>query len=216
VIRLAGNGGRIRRLPIAERAVAAALPIAPHRIEDRVEAGAPVRYGGATIGAVAVRWALGGSPDPERAIAAMTVATAAVGPIVATLLTSRQRAELAHTSALLGVSPAMIDVRRSADRAGAAPFAVLIEGESGSGKELVAREIHRSGPRRVGRSAPSNCRRCRDELVEIGLFGPPAARFHRRRRRACRRLRRAAPMLLDEVRRALSPRAQAKVLRVIQ
>jgi tetratricopeptide (TPR) repeat protein len=127
MVRLAGNGGRIEP-PIAERAVAATLPIAPHRIEERVEAGAPVRYGGATIGAIAVRWALGGVPDPDRAIAAMTVATAAVGPIVATLLTSRQRAEFAHASALLGVSPAMIDVRRSAERAGAAPFAVLIEG----------------------------------------------------------------------------------------
>jgi DNA-binding NtrC family response regulator len=216
VIRLAGNGGRIE-LPIAERAVAAALPIAPHRIEDRVEAGAPVRYGGATIGAVAVRWAIGGSPDPERAIAAMTVATAAVGPIVATLLTSRQRAELAHASALLGVSPAMIDVRRSADRAGAAPFAVLIEGESGSGKELVAREIHRSGPRRDRPFCTLNCAALPDELVESELFGHARGAFTGAvgERAGVFEEAHTGTLLLDEVG-ELSPRAQAKVLRVIQ
>ncbi len=51
--RLAGNGGAVES-PIALRAVAASVPIAPHRIEERTEAGAPVRYGGATIGALAV------------------------------------------------------------------------------------------------------------------------------------------------------------------
>jgi len=127
LVRLVGNGGRLEPA-IAERAVSVALPIAPHRIDDRVEAGAPVRYGGATIGAIAVRWALGSSPDPDRAIAAMTVATTAAGPIVATLLTSRQRADQAQPSPLIGVGHAMADVRRSVERAGAAPFPVLIEG----------------------------------------------------------------------------------------
>jgi hypothetical protein len=45
---------------------------------------------------------------------------------------------------LLGTSPAMAEVRRGVERAARAPFAVLIEGESGSGKELVARALHRS------------------------------------------------------------------------
>jgi hypothetical protein len=77
-----------------------------------------------------VRWALGGSPDPDRAIAAMTVATTAAGSIVATVLTSRQRAEQTRPGALIGVGHAMVDVRRSVERAGAAPFPVLIEGGS--------------------------------------------------------------------------------------
>jgi DNA-binding NtrC family response regulator len=216
LVRLAGNGGRIEP-PIAERAVVATLPIAPHRIEDRVEAGAPVRYGGATIGAVAVRWALGSSPDPDRAVAAMTVATAAVGPIVATLLTSRQRAELAHAGALVGVSPAMIDVRRSVERAGGAPFAVLVEGESGSGKELVAREIHRSGPRRDRPFCTLNCAALPDELVESELFGHARGAFTGAvgERVGVFEEAHTGTLLLDEVG-ELSPRAQAKVLRVIQ
>jgi DNA-binding NtrC family response regulator len=216
LVRLAGNGGRIEPA-IAERAVVATLPIAPHRIEERSEAGAPVRYGGATIGAVAVRWALGGSPDPDRAIAAMTVATVAVGPIVATLLTARQRAELAHVSALLGVSPAMIDVRRSVERASAAPFAVLVEGESGSGKELVARDIHRSGPRRDRPFCTLNCAAIPDELVESELFGHARGAFTGAvgERVGVFEEAHTGTLLLDEVG-ELSPRAQAKVLRVIQ
>jgi len=216
LIRLAGNGGRIDP-SIAERAVVATLAIAPHRIEERVEAGAPVRYGGATIGAVAVRWALGDSPDPDRAIAAMTVATAPAGPIVATLLTSRQRAEMAHASALIGVSPAMIDVRRSVERASGAPFAVLIEGESGSGKELVAREIHRSGPRRDRPFCTLNCAALPDELVESELFGHARGAFTGAvgERAGVFEEAHTGTLLLDEVG-ELSPRAQAKVLRVIQ
>jgi two-component system, NtrC family, response regulator AtoC len=214
--RLAGNGGRIEP-SIAERAIGATLPIAPHRIEERVEGGAPVRYGGATIGAVAVRWALGASPDSDRAIAAMTVATAAAGPIVAALLTSRQRAELAHASALVGVSPAMIDVRRSIERASAAPFAVLIEGESGSGKELVAREIHRSGPRRDRPFCTLNCAALPDELVESELFGHARGAFTGAvgERVGVFEEAHTGTLLLDEIG-ELSQRAQAKVLRVIQ
>jgi DNA-binding NtrC family response regulator len=216
LVRLAGNGGGVEPA-IAERAVAASLPIAPHRIDERVEAGAPVRYGGASIGVIAVRWALGSSPDPDRAIAAMTVATTAVGPVVATLLTSRQRAAASHTSALIGVSPAIVDVRRSVERAASAPFAVLIEGESGSGKELVAREIHRSGPRRDRPFWTLNCAALPDELVESELFGHARGAFTGAvsERVGVFEEAHTGVLFLDEVG-ELSPRAQAKVLRVIQ
>jgi DNA-binding NtrC family response regulator len=216
LVRLAGNGGRIESA-VAERAVAASLPIAPHSIDEQVEAGAPVRYGGATIGAVAVRWAISSSPDPDRSVAAMTVATAAVGPIVAALLISRQRAEVAPASALVGISPAMIDVRRSVDRAGAAPFPALIEGESGSGKELVAREIHRGGPRRDRPFCTLNCAALPDELVESELFGHARGAFTGAvgERAGVFEEAHTGTLFLDEVG-ELSPRAQAKVLRVIQ
>ena len=52
---------------------------------------------------------------------------------------------------LVGVSAAIADVRRAVARAAAAPFAVLIDGESGVGKELVARAIHQLSPRRERR-----------------------------------------------------------------
>jgi len=216
LVRLAGNGGRLEPA-IADRAVSAALPIAPHRIDERVEAAAPVRYGGATIGAIAVRWPLGSSPDADRAIAAMTVATTAAGPVVATLLTSRQRAAQAQPSALIGVGHAMVDVRRAVERASAAPFPVLIEGESGSGKELVAREIHRSGPRRDRPFCTLNCAALPDDLVESELFGHARGAFTGAvgERIGVFEEANGGTLFLDEVG-ELSPRAQAKVLRVIQ
>lgn len=182
-----------------------------------MEAGAPVRYGGATIGAVAVRWAIGSSPDPNRAVAAMTVATTAIGPIVATLLASRQRVELAQSSALIGTAHSMVALRRSVERAGTAPFPVLIEGESGSGKELVAREIHRSGPRRDRPFCTLNCAALPDDLVESELFGHARGAFTGAiaERVGVFEEAHTGTLFLDEVG-ELSPRAQAKVLRVIQ
>jgi len=124
---------------------------------------------------------------------------------------------MAHASALIGVSPAMIDVRRSVERASGAPFAVLIEGESGSGKELVAREIHRSGPRRDRPFCTLNCAALPDELVESELFGHARGAFTGAvgERAGVFEEAHTGTLLLDEVG-ELSPRAQAKVLRVIQ
>jgi DNA-binding NtrC family response regulator len=216
LVRLAGNGGRVDPA-IAERAVAATMPITPHQIDERVEAGAPVRYGGATIGAVAVRWTVGTSADAHRAVAAMTVATTAAGPVVATLLASRQRVELAQASALVGTAHTMVALRRSVERAGPAPFPVLIEGESGSGKELVAREIHRSGPRRDRPFCTLNCAALPDDLVESELFGHARGAFTGAigERIGVFEEAHTGTLFLDEVG-ELSARAQAKVLRVIQ
>jgi DNA-binding NtrC family response regulator len=59
---------------------------------------------------------------------------------------------------LVGVSPVLAELRRAVVRAAAAPFAVLVEGESGVGKELVARALHRLGARRPDRSGTSTAR----------------------------------------------------------
>ena len=124
----------------AQRAVDAGLPIAPHQHNERVEAAAPVKYGGAVIGALAIRWVIGTAPIHERVAAVADMATAAAAPIIAAALADRRRAEAAVFSELLGASDVMVRVAYIAGaRAAPAPFAVLIEGESGSGKELVAR-----------------------------------------------------------------------------
>jgi len=216
LVRLAVNGGHVEP-GIAERVVTLTAPIAPHRVDQRVEAAAPVRYGGAVIGAFVVRWAVGSSPDPDGTAAALGVATTAVGPLVGSALASRQRAEKSQTSALVGVSAAMVDVRRSVERAGPAPFSVLVEGESGSGKELVAREVHRLGTRRDRPFCTLNCAALPDDLVESELFGHARGAFTGAvsERMGVFEEAHTGTLLLDEVG-ELSARAQAKVLRVIQ
>src|SRR3972149_5826417 len=57
---VAADGGRVDHA-IALRAMAAGVPISPHRVDDRLEAAAPVRYGGAPIAALVARWPIGTS-----------------------------------------------------------------------------------------------------------------------------------------------------------
>src|SRR5207249_9260812 len=109
------------------------------------------------------------------------------------------------------------DVRRTIDCAARAPFSVLIEGESGSGKELVARALHRGGNRRDRPFSTLNCAALPDDLVEAELFGHSRGAFTGAiaERPGIFEEAHTGTLFLDEIG-ELSMRAQAKVLRVIQ
>jgi two-component system, NtrC family, nitrogen regulation response regulator NtrX len=72
---------------------------------------------------------------------------------------------------ILGQSPAVAALRERIARAAAADSTVLILGESGAGKELVAAAVHRLGPRRSGPFIRVNCAALSASLVEDELFG---------------------------------------------
>jgi transcriptional regulator with PAS, ATPase and Fis domain len=117
---------------------------------------------------------------------------------------------------LIGSSRAIRDVRERIERVAATDFTVLIEGESGSGKELVARQIHDLSRRRKGPFIAVNCAAIVETLLEAELFGiEDRTATGVRGRRGKFEHAHEGTLFLDEVS-DLSPAAQAKLLRVIQ
>ena len=182
------------------------------------EAAEPVRYGGEVIGLVGARWTAGAAIDTLGCAAILRALGMAIAAPMRAVL---DRAITAPPSALwndlLGDSPAATVLRDAVLRAARAPFPVLIEGESGCGKELVARAIHRLGSRRERKFCPLNCAALTDELVEAELFGHARGAFTGAASERAGLFEEAdgGTLFLDEVG-ELSARAQAKLLRVLQ
>jgi transcriptional regulator with PAS, ATPase and Fis domain len=117
---------------------------------------------------------------------------------------------------LIGSSQAIRAVRDRIERVAATDFTVLIEGESGSGKELVARQIHELSRRRKGPFVAVNCAAIVETLLEAELFGiEERTATGVRGRRGKFEHAHEGTLFLDEVS-DLSPAAQAKLLRAIQ
>jgi len=185
------------------------------------EAAEPIRAAGATIGSVAVRWVSGAAPPSVRATDLLRVAAAASAPLLralaATVATATASTHVQYPDDLLGSGAAADLVRESIRRAAAAPYPVLIEGESGSGKELVARAIHARSPRRGRRFCAVNCAALTEELLEAELFGHARGAYTGAvvERHGLFEEADQGTLFLDEVA-ELSARGQAKLLRVLQ
>jgi DNA-binding NtrC family response regulator len=215
--RLFGASGAPSQV-LARRSFDAGLTIEPEASANGVEGAVPIRYLGRFVGALAIRWTVEGPEQTQRAMAFCSAAAAACAPLVYVLL-ERQRTPVPTdtTPDLLGVSGAMDEVRRAIGRAANAPFTVLIEGESGSGKELVARAIHQAGKRRERRFCAFNCAAMPEDLVDAELFGHAKGAFTGAATERLGLFESAdgGTVFLDEVA-ELSARAQAKVLRALQ
>jgi len=113
--------------------------------------------------------------------------------------------------------PASLHLMELAQKVAAAPTTLLITGESGSGKDHLARYIHEIGPRRDAPFLKIDCASLPPDLVESELFGHERGAFTGAVDRKLGRLElgAAGTIVLDEVA-ALSPNAQAKLLRVLQ
>jgi two-component system response regulator HydG len=146
----------------------------------------------------------------------MAAAAAIVGPAIA-LLAERAMSPPAAGDGLVGRSAAIARLREQIARAGAAPFPVLVEGESGAGKELVARGIHRESSRRLRACVAINCAALSDDLFEAEVFGHARGAFTGAHVERAGLFEQAdgGTLFLDEVS-ELSPRAQAKLLRALQ
>lgn len=117
---------------------------------------------------------------------------------------------------MIGGSAVLQSLRTQINKVGQTNFSVLIEGETGTGKELVARHLHCASPRRQGPFVPVNCAALVESLLDAELFGIEQGVATDVRPRIGR-LEQAhhGTLFLDEVA-DLSLAAQAKLLRVLQ
>lgn len=121
------------------------------------------------------------------------------------------------TLALLGKSPSIARLRLVIDQIADAGMDVLIEGETGVGKEVVARALHESGRRRVHPFVAVNCGALPDGLIESELFGhePGAFPGALRRRVGLVEQSHRGTLFLDEIE-SMPEQAQVKLLRVVE
>ncbi len=127
------------------------------------------------------------------------------------------RSQLGVESEIVGSSPAMFKVHEQVAKAAPSKATVLVRGESGVGKELVARSVHFSSPRRNAPFVCLNCAALSESLLESELFGHEKGAFTGATDRKIGKFEAAnkGTLMLDEIG-EMSPSIQAKFLRVLE
>ncbi len=122
-----------------------------------------------------------------------------------------------ESTAMLGESPAFLDLLEHASRVAAVNKPVLVIGERGTGKELIAARLHYLSPRWQAPLVKLNCATLTEALLETELFGHEAGAFTGATRRHVGRFEQAhgGTLFLDELA-AVSLRVQEKILRAVE
>ena len=133
------------------------------------------------------------------------------------MLLQRQLRDAGRLGELVGGSKVMHEVMRIIEMAAPRSASVLITGETGSGKEIVARTIHKLSPRAAGPFVAINCSAIPETLMESEIFGHERGAFTgaAERRVGCFELADGGTLLLDEIGEMPAP-TQAKLLRVLE
>ncbi len=131
--------------------------------------------------------------------------------------TKRLRRKIRKTYELIGESEAIRQVKEIIDRVAPTDARVLIIGENGTGKEIVARMLHEKSKRAEGPFVEVNCAAIPSELIESELFGHEKGAFTSayKSRKGKFELANGGTIFLDEIG-DMSLAAQAKVLRVLE
>jgi len=127
------------------------------------------------------------------------------------------RQRLRQESQMVGASPAIRGIIEQITRVATTKATVLVRGESGSGKELVARAIHEASDRRDGPCICLNCAALSETLLESELFGHEKGAFTGATEKKIGKFEAAnrGTLILDEIG-EMSPAIQAKFLRVLE
>lgn len=131
--------------------------------------------------------------------------------------TRQLRRQVAGTNAMIGSSAALEEIRDTISKIAPTEARVLITGENGVGKELVARSIHAQSNRSQAPLIEVNCAAIPSELIESELFGHEKGSFTSAIKQRLGKFEQAhgGTLFLDEIG-DMSPDAQAKVLRALQ
>ena len=188
--------------------------------EGSAQAVAPIRVasGDQALASLVVYWSRSPAVAHRAVIGCLLRVASVLCASAVHLLLDRQVAEsVVHPSGLLGSSRQISELRAMVTKQAACPFPILIEGETGSGKEVVARGLHQGGPRRNAAFCAVNCAALTDELFEAEVFGHARGAFTGAvtQRSGLFEAAHGGTLFLDEVG-ELSPRSQAKLLRVVQ
>src|SRR3954467_3494438 len=129
----------------------------------------------------------------------------------------RQEDLEAELPGIVGVSPTMREVYRLTRLVAHAPSTVLLVGETGTGKEMIARAVHRLSPRADGPYVRVNCGALAESLLESELFGHVKGAFTGAIDNKIGRFEAAhgGTIFLDEIS-SMSAKLQVKLLRVLQ
>jgi two-component system nitrogen regulation response regulator NtrX len=127
------------------------------------------------------------------------------------------RKSMEESAEILGNSPVILELKERVARAAPSQGRVLITGENGTGKEMIARNVHLLSPRRGGAFVEVNCAAIPEELIESELFGHERGAFTGAvgQRKGRFEIAHGGTIFLDEIG-DMSAKAQAKVLRVLE